>query len=238
MRSHKNTTEHQPKLQRAIKKYGWTNIKREILEYRDTKKEIGLLEKEYIVKYDSFHNGYNCTTGGEYCEMSEESKQKHRDYNKNPEVKERKSTEMKERWESLNYRTLMLGAIEKSNEDRKEKKSAQMKERMIDPIFKQGAVEASHTPEANANRSKSLNTLEYRQLRSELAKKQFAEGKSGIDQVKKPIICIETNEIFPSITDAANHFNGQRTHLRAHLKGDKCRPRFKGLHFKYARLGN
>ena len=48
----------------AIKKYGWNNIKHEILYTNLTEEEASLKEQELIKKYDSYHNGYNKTLGG------------------------------------------------------------------------------------------------------------------------------------------------------------------------------
>ena len=55
----------QPKFYRAILKYGWDNIRHEIVYSGLTKEEAAEKEKELIEKYDSVLNGYNCSTGGE-----------------------------------------------------------------------------------------------------------------------------------------------------------------------------
>lgn len=57
----------QPIIQNAIKKYGWDNIKHEILFTDLTKEEADLKEKEMIEFYHSYINdggGYNGTRGG------------------------------------------------------------------------------------------------------------------------------------------------------------------------------
>ena len=67
--------EKQPKIYRALCKYGFDNFKLEILE----EVEQNLLnEKEnfYILKYNTMELGYNCTTGGDHFIMSEETKKK------------------------------------------------------------------------------------------------------------------------------------------------------------------
>ena len=54
----------QPKIYKALCKYGFYSFKVEIIEVVD----ISLLnEKEtfYILKYDTMNNGYNFTTGGD-----------------------------------------------------------------------------------------------------------------------------------------------------------------------------
>ena len=55
----------QPKMARAINKYGWDNVKHEILSERLTKELAQQLEKHYIAEYDSIRNGYNTSIGGD-----------------------------------------------------------------------------------------------------------------------------------------------------------------------------
>lgn len=65
-----------PHFYSAIQKYGWDNFEHNILFENLTKDEACKKEQELIKKYNSMNRkyGYNSTTGGEYCEMSEESK--------------------------------------------------------------------------------------------------------------------------------------------------------------------
>lgn len=74
--------EQDSKFAKAIRKYGWNNFTHEvILTIKcETKEELKFWlnqwEAYYIEKYDSFYNGYNSTTGGDGCLLSEETKQK------------------------------------------------------------------------------------------------------------------------------------------------------------------
>lgn len=49
----------------AIQKYGWGNFEHIILDTGLTYEEANAKEKEYIEKYDSCKNGYNCSYGGD-----------------------------------------------------------------------------------------------------------------------------------------------------------------------------
>jgi hypothetical protein len=74
---------------------------------------------------------------------------------------------------------------------------------------------------------------------SEKAKKEYADGTSNIKPMpRKAVQCIETKEIFQSVTAAANNYKGSLSHLSAHLHGSKERPHFKGLHFKFVESNN
>lgn len=55
----------QPKIARAIKKYGWDNVKHEILFMGLTEEQAKHKEQELIAKYNSIENGYNVSIGGD-----------------------------------------------------------------------------------------------------------------------------------------------------------------------------
>ena len=54
----------QPKVYNAIKKYGWKNIKHELLYENLSQAEANRIEQEMIAKYNSIENGYNVSIGG------------------------------------------------------------------------------------------------------------------------------------------------------------------------------
>ena len=56
---------HQKKIWNAIVKYGWDNIRHEILIDGITKEKAQELEKKLIAEFDSIKNGYNVSAGGE-----------------------------------------------------------------------------------------------------------------------------------------------------------------------------
>lgn len=82
-KEHMRLSDGSPALNNAIQKYGFDNLEYKIILRIEcnTKEEctevLNILEKFYIDKYDSFHNGYNCNAGGgaqSGFEHSEETK--------------------------------------------------------------------------------------------------------------------------------------------------------------------
>ena len=79
---HKNNHNHKdekyrnacPKFYPALRKNGWDAFYWDF--FPCDKDKIRALETVLIAEYDSFHNGYNCTDGGEGGRHSEESKKK------------------------------------------------------------------------------------------------------------------------------------------------------------------
>ena len=73
-----------PFFYKAIQKYGWDNIRHEILYSNLTEQEAKKLEKELIIQYKQGGKCYNLTYGGDGGSLSNESKQKISVANKNP----------------------------------------------------------------------------------------------------------------------------------------------------------
>ena len=57
--------ETQPKMDRAIQKYGWENIKHDIVLSGLSKEQANELEKYLIAELNTIQNGYNVTIGGD-----------------------------------------------------------------------------------------------------------------------------------------------------------------------------
>jgi group I intron endonuclease len=74
-------------LQRAFNKYGENNFRIELIE-ECYKTELTQKEKHYIEIYDSFKNGYNLTTGGENCNISDDVKKRISEKHKGKIIKE------------------------------------------------------------------------------------------------------------------------------------------------------
>ena len=60
---------HSPRFYSAILHYGWKNFTHEILEDNLTAEAANEREQYWIKYYDTYHNGYNQTMGGEGCNI-------------------------------------------------------------------------------------------------------------------------------------------------------------------------
>lgn len=65
--NHKSASKKQDsKFYRAIRKYGWDNFEWSIIyQSKDKQHTLKEMESHFINEYDSFHNGYNSTLGGD-----------------------------------------------------------------------------------------------------------------------------------------------------------------------------
>lgn len=61
---------------KAIHKYGEENFERKLIDVANSREELDEKEILWIKEYGTFGNGYNCTSGGKSCIVSEETKRK------------------------------------------------------------------------------------------------------------------------------------------------------------------
>lgn len=98
---------------KAIKKYGWDNIKHEVLVDNISEKKAKELEKYYIEKYNTIRpNGYNIANGGEggylIAGYTDEEKEK---------LREKISAKTKEAMQKDEVREKFLEAVSNKNEE-------------------------------------------------------------------------------------------------------------------------
>lgn len=132
-------TKHQEKssncryIRNAIRKHGWDEFQATILETDLTKEEACFTEEYYVDWYDCLvPNGYNLTTGGEHCELSEESKKlisehtkkQWKDENYRKQRSKDMKTHMKERWGDEQYRIKISNSQKKRYEKEDERENA------------------------------------------------------------------------------------------------------------------
>lgn len=175
---------HSSHFYNAIQKYGWDNFDHEIIASGLSKEEAQNIEIELIQKHNTQDKqfGYNISRGGEWHEYSDEAKER---VSKlfmgpgNPNYGHRLSEEQRKEL-SLRRRGVNAPGYGKEISDEKRKK-----------------ISASHTGET---RSK-----EMRNQISHTLKEHYKNGAgfTGFGRPAKKILCVENNEIYNSIAEAA-----------------------------------
>ena len=168
---------------RAIKKYGWDNFDHEIVATGLSHDDACRLEVELIAKYQTCDNtkGYNKSIGGDSGA---------RGVKKSERQLEASSKMLKEKWkdpefrEAARQRTIAMNKTEAIRKKRSEagkgrKMSAETRKRLSD-----------------AKRGKKLGPFTEEHIQ-----RMKAHHAGGAD--KAAVICIDTNERFASINDAA-----------------------------------
>lgn len=232
---------HSVHLQRAFNKYGISNFNIEILQ--ETEEEYLIkIEQEYLDMLKPYDKniGYNISDKAERisgealkkCYTPEVRKRLSDSLKNSKKFKESHSTESyrqdsaeraRQQWQNPEVRSRMMSSI--NSEEANAKKSAAVRAAYEDPEVKRRhreAIERSFTDERRANLSK-------------YAKDYFADPANREKQVlnsphRKPIMCIETGEVFGSVSQAAKVIGAASKSIKKATKpGRTC----KGLTFKY-----
>ena len=247
---------------RAIQKYGWENVKHEILFENLSKEEACKKEIELIEKYKTTNDcyGYNRSVGGEISSLGvvckKETKEKIREAGKGrkftDETKQKISKELignkngscKVMSEELKQklREAKLGkkrskeTIEKLREAGKEHWNNLSEEKRKELLKNLTGAKKGHKVsqetreklrEAKLGTTQTQETIEKRKKTIE-EKKKNGWKRDDTNRLKK-VMCIETGEIFNSVSEAMNKYN--LTTLSGHLRGryKTC----KGKHYIY-----
>lgn len=210
---------HQTLMKRAIKKYGWQNIKHEILFKKITKEQACKKEIELITLYDSTNKqkGYNVSSGGEGTigvKPTEESKQK----NRIAHLGKKASLETRKKISESNKGKHNI----KRTEEQKKKISEAAKKAMQNPELRKRLSEA-HKGKKHRNYGKHLS----KEIKKKISNSEKGKKGSGL----KKIICLETNIIYESISEAS-----RQTKINKYCIGQVCLGKRKSagkMHWKY-----
>lgn len=202
-----NGYKKQEKFWKAIEEYGWDNFEHIILEENLSENEVDKKEQYWITFYDCVKNGYNSNSGGHHYIPSEETKEKVRQANlgeKNPNYGKPRSEETKEKIRQSNLgQKRSPEAIEHNRQARLGKKLSE---------------------EHKNNISKGL--------KGHIIPEDVKEKIKKSQPSKKSVICIETGQIFETVSDAAKWANlSGSAHICAVCKG--TRKTAGGYHWKY-----
>ena len=183
-------------LVKAIEKYGKENFKKEILEECDIT-ELDEKEKYWIAYYNALEdeNFYNLSKGGQKGDGWEAAR---RFFQRHPE----KAQEVYQK----NYQNLK--EWQKNNPDK-------VKENI--EKFIQGSRDyfKAHPEKRRENVAKlQIAKEKWQREHPEEVQQQIKNFiKAGSDANSQKIKCINTGEIFPSISEAARHYNTHQTNI-------------------------
>ncbi len=191
---------------KAIKKYGWENIKHEILFSNLTMEDACKIEKELIKKYnsDNILYGYNLTSGGESYRVSHYTREKLSLMRKGRKI----SQETREK--------LRLANIGKHASEEAKRKMSLAK--IGKPSPKKGIPVSEETRNkiSLANKGKHLGIPLSEETKKKISMKAkergFYEGMKKVIQIlkernSKKVMCVETKRIFNSVTEAGKYIN-------------------------------
>lgn len=220
----------------AIQKYGWENIKHEIVAENISKEEATKLEKELIEKYHATDKnyGYNICFGGEDgwvgVHHTEEAKRKMREAAKH-RTSSRKGVKLSEETKkklSESHKGMYKGVPIESKAGKPYRR-------------KRNGVWTISYPREWFPDGKITRTEEHKRKISEANKGRHcsAEVRENMSKAqiktKKPVRCIDTGEIFESETAAMKHFNIDKVLICRNCNGKQKTA--KGLRFEYVNKG-
>ncbi len=202
----------QPAIANAIKKYGWDNFSHEILAENLTREEATEKEQEYILLFKSNDPkyGYNCTSGGDAKFIVSEttkkklSESKKRFFELHPEYLEALRLRVIKSYEDKTIQTKI------SNSMRRVWKDEEYRRRMSKAISDGGKRHYQQHPE----RSIAVGISAKERWESNEFRKRVCLAMRGIKKTetaranmsaaqKKPVLCVETQDIFPSSYEAS-----------------------------------
>lgn len=202
---------------RAILKYGWENIKHEILYEGLTKEQACYLEIEPIAKYDATNpkHGYNHTMGGETNILSAESLRKISEANKG-------------KHRSAETRQKISEALKGRNVENPWRKGTH-----LSPETRQKISEANKGKHHSAEARKKMSEANKGRIPWNKGKHPSPEAKRKSSEAhKKAVICIETGILYSSATEAEESIGVVRENIGRAAHGR--RKTAGGYHWKYA----
>lgn len=212
MRQHKSS-KSKNKITNAIKKYGFTNCKKEILVCCLTKAEACNLEIAFIKEYNTINNGYNITQGGDLSPILTPSV-----YSKLLKtVKTEESKRIRKE----------AALIAWQNEERRKNTSLQTQQRFKDFKYKEKIILKLTSKESIEKRNKTKRTKEWSEKQSNKLKEYY---KKNFVYNSFFALCVETNEVFSSKLEICKRFDTCYQTINRYFKGKNNA--IKGFTFK------
>lgn len=214
---------HNDHFTKAIKRYGWQNIKHDVLFENLTIQDAYKKEIELISYYKSNdpNYGYNNSSGGEGANgivMSESAKQKLREKS----IGRHLSEEAKQKVSKFNK-----GKKQSEETKRKISEALKGKPKKGHPLTNEAKRKISIALKGKKKPHKGIPRSEEARMKMRLAN----ANRDTSNLFRRSIMCIETGIIYPSITDAAKQNNVDRRNISRYLS--KQRIKTSGLSWKY-----
>lgn len=200
----------------AIKKYGWENIKHEVLYSNLSKEEAESKEMELIkkLKANNKENGYNILDGGNVSD------------NLTTECRKKMSESQKKLWKNSEHRKRM------SEAHTGKKMSEATKKKMAESNCKYWLGKKMPKEAVEKMRKKLKGRKPWNKNTKGIMKANKTSFKIGeVHSVTKKIKCLESGIIYNSINDASRELNLNSTCIINVCKGKQKQT--KGLHFEY-----
>lgn len=246
----------------AILKYGWENIRHEIVQNGLTKQQACNLEIKLIAKYDTTNpcNGYNNSTGGESGStgrhISAETRRKISESNKgkpSPKKGTHLSAETRLKISKANK------GRHASEETKRKLSESHMGHRLsAETRMKLSTVHKGRKPSAEcirksieAHKGKHMDMETRRKISKKLkgrplsaeTRKKMSEARKGkkisehtiramTDATSKKVLCVETGEVYKSVSEAGRQSGISFKAISKVLRGKSKTSG--GYHWKYA----
>ena len=209
--------QNQDKFFRAILKYGWDNFEHIILFEGLTAEEAGKKEKELIIIYDSYNNGYNADLGGSVTNHSLETLEKMR-----KAMTGKKHTEETKKKISMSKEKDKISVICTETK----KTYASIADASIDTgVDKSSIIKCCKGTILSAGGL----TWRYADVERHNLYKDIIETR--INKSKKAVICIETNIVYETIRSASQSTGADESAIVKVCKGKQKTAG--GYHWQY-----
>lgn len=200
---------------KAIEKYGWDNIKHEIIDNAFSLEEANEKEKFYINHYKTHDKkyGYNCTIGGDGVsgwKPTEEQKLKNsnskKEMWKNPQTREQLTKERKLRGNSKQEKERLLEMCQSnwSNPEIRCKLENHLRQISNDEVCKE-------------KRKIAMKKIWRENPERFMKNRKYKSGEQHF--ASKKILCVETNIVYISGIDAMNKTGISNKSISAVLNG-------------------